>query len=88
MSKFQVGQTWRAKKPANAGGLVNDRVIRWVSSTGEVQYDGPAVAFGRHYPKVSGEVFEKWAGRELQPGDLPEGEWQTWDWKKPNGGAL
>lgn len=81
MSKFSVGQVWRAKRPANAGGLVNDRQIKWISSfDGAIQYDGPAVANGRHYPKVSAEQFEKWAGREVAD-ELPEGEWATWDFK-------
>jgi hypothetical protein len=77
--KFEVNQVWRAKKPANANGFVNDRHIRYLNTiAGVVQYDGPAVANGRHLPKVSIEVFEKWAAREVA-GELPEGEWQRWD---------
>jgi hypothetical protein len=78
VSKFEVGQVWRAKKPANASGLVNDRVILHINFLGAVQYDGPSVARGRHYPIVSAEAFEKWAGREVRS-ELPKDEWQEWD---------
>jgi hypothetical protein len=85
MSKFQVGQVWRAKRPVAAGSmlrpLVNDRQILWIDSFGsQVQYDSPSVTNGRRYPKVSMEAFEKWAGREVKA-ELPEnGDWQAWDW--------
>ncbi|MGF6440733.1 hypothetical protein [Paraburkholderia youngii] len=78
MSKFAVGQVWRAKKPANSGGLVNDRVILHINFLGAIQYDGPSVPRGRRYPTVSGETFEKWAGRQVKD-ELTEGEWATWD---------
>ncbi|QOV06313.1 hypothetical protein CPT_Maja_093 [Burkholderia phage Maja] len=82
--ELKVGQVWRAKRPKVAGPffapLVNDRQIVWIDSLGmTVQYDSPSVAQGRHYPKVSREAFEKWAGREVS-GELPEnGDWQKWD---------
>lgn len=81
MSKFSVGQVWRAKRPSNAGGYVNDRQIIHVTFLGDVQYDGPSVARGRHYPVVSRETFEKWAGREVKA-ELPKDEWQPWDFKE------
>lgn len=84
MSKFAVGQVWRAKRPGNANGFVNDRVIRHINFLGHIQYDGPAVGFGRHYPIVTEETFEKWAGR-IVTDELPEGEWQRWDFQ--NSGA-
>lgn len=73
-----VGRTYRAKKPANSRGLVNDRTILWIGALGmTVQYDGPAVAMGRHYPKVSREDFLKWAGRDVTD-ELPEGKYADW----------
>jgi hypothetical protein len=73
-----VGRTYRAKKPANSRGLVNDRTILWIDSLGTVvQYDGPAVGMGRHYPKVSREDFLKWASRDVTD-ELPEGEYANW----------
>ena len=44
MLTLTVGHTYRAKRPANSGGRVNDRTIVWKSQDGSlVQYDGPAV---------------------------------------------
>ena len=71
------GRTYRVKKPANSGGLVNDRQVVYVSAT-SVQYDGPTVGFGRHYPTVSREKFEAWAGEDVTD-SLPKGEWLGWD---------
>jgi hypothetical protein len=69
------------KKPSNVNGFVNDRSILYVNEiSGIIQYDGPAVANGRHYPKVTIEVFDKWAGREVTD-ELPPEEWAQWDWK-------
>ncbi len=79
-----VGRTYRAKKPACAQGLVNDRTIKWMSSYGDVQYDGPAVAHGRHYPKVTKDAFLKWADRDVTD-ELPPQEYATWP--IPKGGA-
>jgi len=76
--QLQVGRTYRAKRPAPTGGLFqqqlyNDRTIKWVGVL-EVQYDGPAVAMGRHYPKVTIEAFRKWAARDVTD-ELPDGEY-------------
>lgn len=83
MPIFQRGQVWRAKRPKAAGEffapLINDRQIVWVDSLSTtIQYDSPSVAPGRHYPKVSREAFEKWAGREVTT-ELTLGYWQKWD---------
>lgn len=80
--KFHVGQIWRAKRPTNANGFVNDRVILHINFLGAIQYDGPSVARGRHYPIVSAETFEKWAAREVRA-ELPADEWQEWDFHDP-----
>lgn len=75
-----VGRTYRAKKPAPAGPLfdqhVNDRTVIYVGMY-DVQYDGPSVAFGRKYPKVSREAFLKWADRDVTD-ELPAGEYARW----------
>lgn len=70
---IKVGRIYRAKKPANCGGLCNDRQVLFANAF-SVQYDGPAVAHGRNYPKVARDVFEKWAGADVTD-ELPEGEW-------------
>lgn len=78
--ELRVGRTYRAKKPAKAGDwrdpMVNDRTIKWIGCE-EVQYDGPSVAFGRHYPRVSIEKFLKWAERDVTD-QLPEGDYEKW----------
>jgi hypothetical protein len=70
------GRVYRAKKPAtcSGSGYLNDRQIIHLSST-KVQYDGPAVKNGRHYPSVSREDFIKWAGKDVTD-SMPHGEWQ------------
>ncbi|KGC03547.1 hypothetical protein DM81_3450 [Burkholderia multivorans] len=88
MPDFKRGQVWRAKRPKAAGPffarLINDRQIVWVDSLGTtIQYDSPTVAPGRHYPKVSREAFEKWAGREVTD-ELPDCDWQKWDDTDPS----
>jgi len=80
VSKFAIGQVWRAKKPANSGGLVNDRVILHINYLGAIQYDGPSVARGRHYPIVDETTFEKWAGRQVKD-ELPKDEWAPWNFE-------
>lgn len=74
------GRTYRAKRPAAAGDffkpLVNDRTLVYVGWE-VVQYDGPSVGFGRHYPKVSIEAFRKWAARDVTD-ELPDGEYAPW----------
>lgn len=84
MSKIELvrGRSYRAKKPANSGGLVNDRQIIYIDER-IVQYDGPAVGFGRHYPKVDRAKFEAWAGSDVTD-SLPNGEWASWPPPKVN----
>lgn len=75
--ELRVGRTYRAKKPARAGwGKVNDRQIIWIGAY-ELQYDGPAVANGSHYPRVSIEKFREWADRDVTD-ELPAGDWADW----------
>ncbi|MFY4008119.1 MULTISPECIES: hypothetical protein [Achromobacter] len=73
----KVGRTYRAKRPAESGGLVNDRTVQWIGSVGQVQYDGPAVRRGSRYPIVSRAAFEAWADRDVTD-ELPTGEYQDW----------
>lgn len=74
---IEHGHVYRAKKPSVAGGCyVNDRQVLWCNET-HVQYDSPAVRHGSHYPKVSRETFEKWAGEDIT-GTLPDGAWLIW----------
>ncbi len=76
--KLQVGKTYRAKKPAlvRSCGLVNDRTLLYVGAF-EVQYDGPSVANGRHYPRVPIEKFREWASHDVTD-ELPEGKYAKW----------
>ena len=65
---LRVGKTYRAKKPRKAGVFgdeYNDRTIIWRDEH-RIQYDGPAVPAGRHYPKVAVEAFLAWADREVE----------------------
>lgn len=73
--EFKVGCVYRAKKPSTVGVFryLNDRQILWMDDV-TIQYDSPAVGFGRKFPKVSREKFEKWAGSEVTD-QLPKGEW-------------
>lgn len=73
---IQVGRTYRAKKPANCGGLFNDRQVLYIG-IGIVQYDGPAIPLGGKYRVVTREAFEKWAGEDITE-KLPSGEWEPW----------
>lgn len=70
-----VGRFYRAKKPAPSGfpPLTNDRQIKYIGGD-KVQYDGPAVANGRHYPMTTIAAFLKWADRDVTD-ELPPGEW-------------
>ena len=68
-----VGKTYRAKKPLRRYSLLlghhyNDRTIIWMGG-GRVQYDGPAVAVGRHYPSVTEAEFLAWAGEVMEDED-------------------
>lgn len=74
--ELKAGYTYRAKRPGVSQGLVNDRTIKYIGME-FVQYDGPAVAEGRHFPKVSKEKFLAWADRDVTD-ELPPGEYQTW----------
>ncbi len=63
---LKKGSTYRAKRPRRiCGRQYNDRTIVHLSTT-RVQYDGPAVHMGQHYPMVSVEKFLKWAGHEIK----------------------
>lgn len=76
--EIKVGRTYRGKRPSNARGLVNDRTVIWKSAfDGSVQYDGPAVRNGAHYPKASLADFRKWAERDVTD-ELPVGEYALW----------
>lgn len=84
--ELKIGRCYRAKKPRPAGqftSYANDRQILRITST-TVQYDGPSVHAGRHYPTVSKEKFLEWASHDVTD-ELPPGEWQLWPIKK--GGA-
>ena len=80
MLTLTVGHTYRAKRPANAAGCVNDRQILWVSVCGTlVQYDGPAVRFGAYYPKITSGKFSEWAGEDVtRLYDEGGTAWETW----------
>lgn len=75
-----IGRTYRAKRPAAAGDFTalcyNDRTVMWLGGD-VVQYDGPSVAIGRRYPKVTVEAFLKWASHDVTD-ELPEGEYAPW----------
>lgn len=85
MEIIQQGRVYRAITPRscgatlhNQGGWVNDRVVLRVNLVGgDVQYDGPAVANGRHYPKCTLQSFKDWAGSDVTD-IMPEGQWQAW----------
>lgn len=71
-----VGHAYRAKKPGNAGGYVNDRQLTWIGDV-EVQYDSPAVKHGMKYKRMPKQAFLEWAGQDIT-GTLPDGDWQSW----------
>ncbi|EAX8474252.1 hypothetical protein M9319_004091 [Salmonella enterica] len=74
--KLKVGRTYRGKRPQNRSGLVNDRTILHIGAT-HIQYDGPVVGFGRHYPSCTREAFLQWAARDVTD-ELPKGEYAEW----------
>ncbi|HBO4511908.1 TPA: hypothetical protein L4U47_004335 [Pseudomonas aeruginosa] len=78
--QIKVGRTYRAKKPraVNCGvsQLINDRTVKYVGVF-EVQYDGPSVRFGQHYPRIPIEKFLAWADRDVTD-ELPVGEYADW----------
>lgn len=75
-TELQRGRTYRAKRPTESHGLVNDRTILWVGAD-TIQYDGPSVSLGSNYPKVSKEKFLKWVDRDVTD-ELPKGEYAPW----------
>lgn len=81
---LQAGRCYRAKKPRPAGqftAYANDRQILRIGST-TVQYDGPSVRNGSHYPTISKDEFLAWAACDITD-ELPKGEWQEWPIPKP-----
>lgn len=76
-----VGRVYRAKRPADSWGLVNDRQIKWVGLL-DVQYDSPTIISGRKYPTVKQDAFRKWAARDVTD-EMPKGLWMDWrDFRK------
>ena len=73
------GRCYEAKKPEkHHSGFWNDRQVRWVNSDRtKVQYDGPTVANGRHFPTIEMDKFLKWVGRDVTA-LMPDGEWRPW----------
>lgn len=79
---IKLGRTYRAKRPAPAGGypaFYNDRTVVYISrDRSRVQYDGPAVAVGRTLPFVKMEQFANWACHDITDA-LPPGEYEEWN---------
>jgi hypothetical protein len=76
---IKIGRFYEAKRPSmvvSGGGLMNDRKVIYVSKT-QVQYDGPAVQNGRHYPTVSMDAFLNWAKRDITD-EMPEFQWRMY----------
>lgn len=76
MIALRVGRTYRGKSPGYTKGFVNDRTITWLGEK-QVQYDGPAVIYGRLLPRMPIEDFRKWADHDITD-QLPAGEYQQW----------
>jgi hypothetical protein len=73
-----VNRTYRAKKPSNVNGYYNDRTIIYMNEVmGTLQYDGPAVALGRHYPRMDIKKFQAWVGSDVTD-SLPEGKYEPY----------
>ena len=72
-----AGHVYEGKRPAAIGfpPLVNDRQIIWVGIA-ELQYDSPAVGFGRNYPRVTHEAFRRWASRDITD-QMPAHSWRS-----------
>lgn len=63
MNAHELGLEVGKSYPARKGSRSPERTIIWINEVGDrVQYDGPAVQNGRHYPSVSTEDFARWAG--------------------------
>jgi len=77
---IEQGHIYRAKKPKCVllflGDYYDDRQVLWMSAE-EIQYDSPTIRDGRHYPRVSREKFETWAGEDVTEG-YPS-EWAKWE---------
>lgn len=58
------------------GDFYNDRQILYVGRV-SVQVDSPTIRFGRRYPMIDIDKFEKWAGEDVTEG-YPEGDWAPW----------
>ena len=41
----------------------------------KIQYDSPALKFGKKYPSITLTKFLKWAGKEITD-EMPKGEWR------------
>lgn len=70
---LKVGRVYRGRHVRNCGGLVNDRLIKWMNGD-SVQYDSPSVPLGRDYPIVRREKFLAWAVRDVTD-ELPDNLW-------------
>jgi len=76
-SDLKVGRVFSAKRPRSSGSLLNDRQIVYVSPLGDqVQYDSPAVAFGRKLPIVTVDEFLKWAKDDVTH-LMPKDDWRA-----------
>lgn len=64
---IRVGRWYRAKRPQKIwyGGF-NDRYVLWLSPLRKkVQYDGPVVKTGAHFPMVDMYAFLNWASHDV-----------------------
>ena len=76
--EIQVGRVYSGKNPSLIGlpRVYNDRQVVWIDPTRtRVQYDGPAVAIGRHRPIVRMDAFLKWARADVTD-QCPPGDWR------------
>lgn len=75
--QLEAGRVYRAKRPrpcmVGFDRVFNDRMILRLGPSG-VQYDSPTVKDGQHYPIISREQFEAWAGRDVTD-ETPVGFW-------------
>ena len=78
--ELRVGRVYRAKKPIRTRyGYINDRQVIFMNDQ-VVQYDGPSVRDGAHYPTIPMGKFLEWAGEDVTEKYklLPAGEWAEW----------
>jgi hypothetical protein len=74
-----VGHVYEAKRPSMVlfnGGVMNDRKVVYTSKT-QVQYDGPTVRDGRHFPTVSMDAFLNWAKRDVTD-EMTKNQWRVY----------